>query len=208
MKKSTDLVTFAPTKKITVNQALPYTLFLDRDGVINHRIPGSYVKYWEEFEFIEGSIEAIAACMGLFNRIVVVTNQQGIGKEYMTTAQLNAVHAQMLRAISEAGGHIDKVYFSPELATTNPISRKPNPGMGHQAKADFPEIDFTKSIMVGDSLSDMGFGEGLGMTNIFIATKAEDLAKRKTMDSVPKIDYEVMQLSEIVPIVKQVIMNR
>ena len=145
-----------------------FTLFLDRDGVINRRIPGSYVKDCSAFEFLEGSLEAVIGFRDLFTRIVVVTNQQGIGKGIMTTEDLNEVHDHMLKAINSAGGHIDKVYHCPKLASLNPRCRKPNPGMGEKAQADFPEIQFKESVMVGDSLSDMEFGIRLGMTTVFI----------------------------------------
>ena len=151
-----------------------YTLFLDRDGVINQRIPNSYIKNWSEFEFLEGSLEAIVGLKKVFKRIVVVTNQQGIGKGIMTTEDLKRVHARMLLEIGQAGGYIDNVYHCPELARNNPFCRKPNPGMAKQAQTDFPDIDFSKSIVVGDSLSDMDFGIRLGMTTVFITTKREE----------------------------------
>ncbi len=151
-----------------------WTLFLDRDGVINKRLPGRYVQSWEEFEFIEGSLEAIVQLSPLFYKTVVVTNQQGIGKGLMTHEDLHEVHQQMQTSILKAGGKIDQCYYSPFLKTENPPCRKPNTGMALQAQNDFPLIDFTKSIMVGDSISDMEFGERLGMTTIFIEGKEEE----------------------------------
>jgi len=153
-----------------------WTLFLDRDGVINHRIPGAYVRHWDEFEFMDNVPEAIASFNNVFGRIVVVTNQQGIGKGLMTAEELVTLHDKMYREIMNAGGRIDAVYFCPKLASESPICRKPEVGMGYQAQRNFPEINFKKSVMVGDSLSDMGFGSKLGMWNVLVETNEETKA--------------------------------
>jgi len=70
--------------------------------------------------------------------------------------------------IENKGGKIDKIYFAPQLAIENSEMRKPKTGMALQAKKDFTEIDFNKSIIVGDSLTDMEFGKELGMKTVFI----------------------------------------
>lgn len=140
-----------------------WSLFLDRDGVINERIVGDYVKSLDEFHFIEGTLEALELVEQMFETIVVVTNQQGIGKGVMKLETLHEIHQHLMDEVHEFGGRIDKVYFCPALAAENADCRKPNIGMGLQAQKDFPEIDFSKSIMVGDSESDMEFGDRLGM---------------------------------------------
>lgn len=149
-----------------------WTLFLDRDGVINKKLEDDYVKHWIEFEFIEGTMDALKFLHKQFGHIVVVTNQQGIGKRLYRTEDLELIHKNMLYEIGFYGGRIDKVYFSPYLAAENHPSRKPGIGMALQAKTDFPAIDFHKSVMVGDSLSDMEFGRAAGMKTIFISEKA------------------------------------
>lgn len=145
-----------------------YTLFLDRDGVLNKHLPNAYVLNTAQFEIIDGVLEALKKAASIFGRIVVVTNQQGIGKGLMTEMDLEKIHFYFLEEVKKAGGRIDEIYYCPYLADINPISRKPNTGMALKAKKDFPEIDFSKSIMVGDSWSDMVFGEKLGMYNVFI----------------------------------------
>lgn len=153
-------------KKIRIDNN--WTLFLDRDGVINKRLVDDYVKTWEEFEFLENVPECIAEFARIFKTIVVVTNQQGVGKGLMTESDLNKIHENMIVSIEQKGGRIDKVYFCPKLKAEHPNCRKPLPFMGLNAKKDFPDIDFSRSIMVGDSISDMEFGEALGMTNVYI----------------------------------------
>ena len=145
-------------------------LFLDRDGVINKHLPGDYVKNIGQFEFLPGVLEAIVKFNQFFSRIVIVTNQQGIGKGLYTEEDLNMVHTFMLDKVKEAGGRIDAVYFCPSLEKNNDLCRKPNVGMGLQAKSDFPEIDFEQSVMIGDSLSDLQFGRNLGMFTIWISS--------------------------------------
>lgn len=145
-----------------------WTLFLDRDGVINKRLPGAYVGSVQEFEFLSGVQAAIKIVSSMFGTIVVVTNQQGIGKGLMTETELEAVHKHMILEIQNSGGRIDKVYHSPFLKSLNHFYRKPSVGMGLLARKDFRDIKFKKSIMVGDSLTDMIFGKQLKMKTVFI----------------------------------------
>ena len=158
-----------PLKDLNIDKK--WTLFLDRDGVINTRLVDDYVKHWIEFEFIEGSITAIRDLTKLFGKTVVVTNQQGIGKGIYTREDLELIHKNMLYELAYHGGIVDKVYYSPFLASENHPSRKPGNGMALQAKSDFPQIEFSKSLMVGDSASDIVFGKSLGMVTVFIGEK-------------------------------------
>ncbi len=157
------------------------TLFLDRDGVINERLPGDYVRCREEFRFLPGVLEALRYFSEYFQHIVVVTNQQGIGKGLMTEADLAEIHEKMLEEIQAAGGRLDGIYYCPERTTSSGSCRKPDPAMAWQAKRDFPDIDFGHSVMVGDSASDMEFGLALGMQVVLIEGKEEDAGKLKVL---------------------------
>ncbi|GAB4413238.1 MAG: D-glycero-alpha-D-manno-heptose-1,7-bisphosphate 7-phosphatase [Bacteroidia bacterium] len=148
-----------------------WTLFLDRDGVINQRVHGDYVRDWSGFHFAPGVLEALRRCATRFGIIVVVSNQQGVGKGYMRSEAVDLLHRQMLEAVAAAGGRIDRVYFCPDLASQPGNCRKPAPTMALQARADFPAIDFGRSVMVGDTASDMQFGRHLGMTTVWINTE-------------------------------------
>lgn len=145
-----------------------WTLFLDRDGVINVRIIDGYVTKIEEFEFLPGVIEAFKIFKNKFNRIIVVTNQQGVGKGLMTEDDVKEVHDFMINEVENHDGKIDKVYFCPQLKSVPDNYRKPSPKMAYMAKEDFPEIDFSKSIMIGDMNSDVEFGKNAGMMTVFI----------------------------------------
>jgi len=152
-----------------------WTLFLDRDGVLNTEILGSYVTKWEEFEFLEGVHAAMQMLSSVFGNIVVVTNQRGVGKGIMTVDTLREIHANMCAEIGHEGGRIDKVYAC-TATTDEDHNRKPNTGMAQQAREDFPEIDFRRSIMVGNSMSDMEFGRRLNMHTVFLTTKHSPFA--------------------------------
>jgi D-glycero-D-manno-heptose 1,7-bisphosphate phosphatase len=146
-----------------------WTLFLDRDGVINKRLMNDYVKTTGEFELLPDVDEALRLAGTVFGTIVVVTNQQGIGKGLMTERNLSDIHAYCSELIAVKGGRIDGYYFAPELANSGGVFRKPQTGMALKAKADFPQIDFARSVMIGDSDSDIAFGKNLGMKTVFVA---------------------------------------
>jgi histidinol-phosphate phosphatase family protein len=152
-----------------------WTLFLDRDGVINRRIPEDYIRNPDQFEFIPGVLEAFGIFNNLFRRIIVVTNQQGIGRGLMKVSDLELVHQRMRDEIDQAGGRIDAIYFSPDLNNTGSFTRKPAVGMGLKARKAFPEIRFNQSIMAGDTFSDMLFGKRLGMVNVLITINAMEI---------------------------------
>ncbi len=141
----------------------PYdALLLDRDGVINVLRPNDYVKTVDEFVFCDGALEALRRLNPCFRRIVIVTNQRGVGRGLMTEADLAEIHDWMLARIREAGGRIDRIYVCTAVDPADP-RRKPNPGMAREVRADFPDIDFARSILVGDSASDLEFARRAGI---------------------------------------------
>lgn len=163
--------------KLTSNKPeidLSWTLFLDRDGVINVESVGSYITQWDEFQFHDGALEALRMLGQAFGRIVVVSNQRGVGRGIMTMDALREIHANMQSEIARYGGRIDKIYAATAVNDED-HNRKPNTGMGLQAQLDFPEIDFRKSIMIGNSISDMEFGKRLSMITVFLTSKHEPL---------------------------------
>ena len=146
-----------------------WTVFLDRDGVINYEKENSYILSWDEFEFYDGVIEAIQLLCKKINTIIVVSNQRGIGRGLMTEKDLLNIQEQMTETIEKGGGRLDKIYYCPADEPTN-FYRKPNPGMALQAAKDFPVIDLSKSIMVGNKLSDMQFGRNAGTYTVYLKT--------------------------------------
>lgn len=143
-------------------------IFLDRDGVINKHLPGDYVRTWADFEWLPQVREAIFLLSKSAERIIIVTNQQGVAKGLMSAEDVETIHTNLRAEIAAMGGRVDAIYFAPELKSDPDNRRKPKPDMALEAKADFPEIDFTKSIMIGDTPSDMRFGKELGMRTVLV----------------------------------------
>ena len=143
-------------------------LFLDRDGVLNE--DRGYVSRWEDFRWIPGARETVAA----FNRagwlVIVVTNQSGVGRGYYTEDAMHALHARMAQDLAAAGGHIDAFYHAPQHPEApveayrhpDPPLRKPNPGMILQALAEWP-IEREASLLIGDKPSDLEAAERAGI---------------------------------------------
>ena len=151
-----------------------WTLFLDRDGVINIDKPGGYITTAEEFQFTQGCPELFRKLSGLFKHIIVVTNQRGVGRGIIRAEDLAAMNEKMLKGVESAGGRIDRIYYCTDIQDIS-FCRKPNPGMALQAMAEFPDIDPTKALMVGNSLSDMRFGRYAGMATVFIRSTQKNI---------------------------------
>jgi histidinol-phosphate phosphatase family protein len=151
-----------------------WTLFLDRDGVINHEKKLDYILNYKEFIFYDGTKEALKIFAEVFSTTILVTNQRGIGRGLMTEEDLKDIHTNMLHDIKSAGGRIDKIYYNTSPDNDDPM-RKPQPGMALLAKKDFPQINFSQSIMVGNNVSDMLFGRNTGMFTVFLKTTSPDL---------------------------------
>ena len=147
------------------------TLFLDRDGVINEKLENRYVTCIKEFVFIEGVLESFTTINKYFKRVIIITNQQGIGKKIMTVKQLEDVHNYMKSEIESSGGKINKIYFCSDLASKENNCRKPGTKMFEKALEDFPKIDLKKSFMLGDSDSDIVAGEKMGIKSVKIDHK-------------------------------------
>jgi D-glycero-D-manno-heptose 1,7-bisphosphate phosphatase len=167
-----------------------WTLFLDRDGVINKEKQDDYIRNLSEFQFMENALEALQKITPIFSKVILVTNQRGVGRGLMTNEHVNEIHEFLKSQIEHKGGKLDGVFFAPDL-DKEALNRKPNSGMALQAKELFPEINFEKSIMVGNRLSDMEFGKRLGMKTIYIQSthpldEAHDLIDLK-LDSLHEL---------------------
>jgi len=169
-----------------------WTLFLDRDGVINYEKKDDYIRNWQEFTFYEGVKEALQKISKRVGKIFIVSNQRGIGKELMTEEDVNIIHQNMQNEIESAGGRIDAIYYCTAVDPKN-FYRKPNPGMAITAKRDFPEIDLDKAIIVGNKPSDMRFGKNAGMYSVYIASTHPE-----TPFPHPDIDLRFNSLSDFV----------
>jgi histidinol-phosphate phosphatase family protein len=143
------------------------TVFLDRDGVINRHRPGDYVKSWDEFEFLPGARRAIARLTAAGFRLFVVTNQACVGKEIISWATVQEIHARMMQEIAHAGGWIEAVLCCPHLAGAGCECRKPAPGLLRRAHEEYG-VNLRRAILVGDSLTDVQTAAAVEMPAIMV----------------------------------------
>jgi D-glycero-D-manno-heptose 1,7-bisphosphate phosphatase len=153
-------------------------IILDRDGVINHDSP-HFIKSPEEWKPIQGSIEAIARLTQADYRVVVATNQSGIGRSLFDMETLNAIHTKMLKAVNQAGGRIEAIFYCPATAESNSPHRKPAPGMFHEI-GERMNANLSGVPAVGDSLRDLQAAAAVGAQPILVLTgkgkKTQDMA--------------------------------
>ncbi len=142
-------------------------VFLDRDGVINASPGTGYVRSWEEFAFLPGTLEAIRDLHRAGFRLVVVSNQRGIAQRLYSQAAVEEITTRMTAAVMEAGGALDAVFYCAHLETAGCACRKPQRGMIDQACARYP-TDLSRSFMVGDDLKDILLGQATGCRTILV----------------------------------------
>ena len=143
-------------------------VILDRDGVINYDSE-HFIKSVAEWKALPGSPEAIAKLTQAGYRVVVATNQSGIGRGLFDMDTLNAMHDKMHRAVRAAGGRIDAVFYCPHSADSNCTCRKPKPGMFNRIGACF-NADLSEAYAVGDSLRDLQAAATVGAKPLLVLT--------------------------------------
>jgi D-sedoheptulose 7-phosphate isomerase len=136
-------------------------IFLDRDGVINERIPGGYVTSWDQFRFIDGIVETVASLAGLGLPVIVISNQACVGKGLIDELRLESITRRFVAALQLAGGRVDAVYYCPHRPDESCGCRKPRPGLLEQASRDW-RIDLGQSVLVGDSATDLDAAATVG----------------------------------------------
>ena len=146
-------------------------IFFDRDGIVNKRLIGDYVKNISEFDFNSVFYQILKKVKENNFLAILITNQQGIGKGLMTVEDLTVVHDHMQTVLEDNTGYnFDDIFFSPDLADSGSKTRKPAPGMILKA-AEKWDVDLKASYMAGDSLSDIQAGEKAGTKTILINEK-------------------------------------
>jgi D-glycero-D-manno-heptose 1,7-bisphosphate phosphatase len=143
-------------------------VILDRDGVINFD-SDRFIKCPDEWKPIPGSLEAIARLNQAGYRVVVATNQSGIGRGLFDMAMLNAIHDKLYRALAQVGGRIDALFYCPHSADLNCQCRKPRPGMFEEISRRF-NISLQGVPSIGDSLRDLQAAEAVGAQPILVLT--------------------------------------
>jgi histidinol-phosphate phosphatase family protein len=147
------------------------TVFLDRDGVINERAPeGDYVRRWEDFRFIAGTVDTLRALTARGHRLIVVTNQRGVARGLMSQETVDDIHRRMISELAAAKVRISAVYYCPHEQGTCDC-RKPKPGMLYRAQSEFPDIDLAHAFVVGDTETDVMLGSAVGAATILLGVE-------------------------------------
>ncbi len=169
-------------------------VFLDRDGVINRKMPESdYVRNWSEFSFLPGVFRALRMLKENGFLIAIVTNQRCVAKGIVTEERLKEIHEKMVNEIRKYGGDIDAIYFCPHDVSDGCVCRKPEPGMILRAIKDFKghniDIDLERSCVIGDSERDIIPAKVLGLRAIKIGeySPEADINKRDLLEAVEAI---------------------
>ena len=143
-------------------------VLLDRDGVIN-RNRTDYVKSWDEFEFLPGSLEALRMLAEQGTRVIVVTNQSVVGRGIIPQDELDRIHARMTREIEAHGGRIDAILCCSHSPDDGCLCRKPRPGLLLEAMDRF-QLDPNLCYVVGDSLNDLMAARAAGLPFVMVLT--------------------------------------
>jgi D-sedoheptulose 7-phosphate isomerase len=165
-------------------------ILLDRDGVINERIVGGYVTEWSQFQFRDGIKHAMASLAELPFPIIVVSNQASIGKRLASYSALETITRQFVNELEESGARVDAVYYCPHRPDQNCTCRKPRPGLLEAAARDW-RLDLTRSILIGDSESDLQAARMSNCRAIFVSSHKND-----SRESSARMDSEVPTVRE------------
>lgn len=147
----------------------PGAVFLDRDGVINRRRVGDWVRTPEQLEILPGALEAIARLSRAERSPIVITNQSGIGRGQMTLADVERVNAHLTRIVAEAGGRLRGILVCPHAPTDGCACRKPGVALFEQAAAAWG-LDLSKAAMIGDAASDIEAARRAGLAKALLVT--------------------------------------
>jgi D-glycero-D-manno-heptose 1,7-bisphosphate phosphatase len=162
-------------------------ILLDRDGVINHD-SDQFIKSPEEWQPIEGSLDAIALLNRHGYKIAVITNQSGLARGLFDEAMLEKIHAKMQQMVEEKGGKIDAIYVCPHGPSDGCNCRKPKPGM-LESFANEHIVDLKDTAFIGDSLSDMQAAQAVGAKPILVKTGKG----QKTLTKNPNLNIPVFE---------------
>jgi len=164
-------------------------IFLDRDGVINKEV--NYLSDPSDFEFIEGSIEALKILKQKRFLLIVISNQAGIARGYFTEETLKKIHEKMIKILNQNDTKMDAIYYCPHHPkfTGSCDCRKPNPGMILKAKLKY-NIDLKRSYMVGDTLNDIKTGKAVKCKTVLVLTGYGKDEQKKIRSIIPDMIFK------------------
>jgi D-glycero-D-manno-heptose 1,7-bisphosphate phosphatase len=160
-------------------ELLKKVVFLDRDGTIN-RDSADYIRSRDEFEFIPGTVAAIGDLIAGGFTCMVITNQSALARGFISTAELDAMHAMMCDEIAAGGGKITDIFFCPHIPEDECSCRKPAPGLLFQAQQKY-NVDLADAVMVGDSAKDIECGRAAGCGRTVLVKSGRDADVEKQL---------------------------
>lgn len=162
-------------------------ILLDRDGVINHD-SDDFIKSPDEWHAIDNSLQAIARLHQAGYKVIIITNQSGVGRGLYSDADLTAIHLKMQQQVEATGGKIEQIYYCPHLPDAQCSCRKPKAGMLLQFAKDYA-VSLDKIYFVGDSLRDLQAGIAAGAKPILVKTGNGE----KTLATNPDLDLPIFE---------------
>lgn len=161
-------------------------IILDRDGVVNYD-SADFIKSPDEWRPLPGSIEAIKLLNDAGKKVVVATNQSGVGRGLFSLQTLDAMHEKFYQLLNESDAHIDGLEFCPHLPDDHCACRKPKPGMINSLLKHFA-VNADAAVLVGDSLRDLQAAQAVGVSAVLVKTgKGEKTLAQHQLD-VPVYD--------------------
>jgi len=148
------------------------TVFLDRDGVLNRHIADGYVTRWDEFVMLPGVPTALRQLLNTGFRLVIVSNQAGVAKGFLSCDDLIHITSMSLRKLGKDGAEVDGAFFCLHQAVDDCPCRKPKPGLLRRAAHFFP-TDFSRSFLIGDSRNDVLAGAAMACRTIHLAARPD-----------------------------------
>lgn len=153
-------------------------IFLDRDGVIIENLP-AYVRRWDDVKIIPGALEALAVARSSLYKIIIVTNQSAVGRGILTLEKAREINDCLVEVITREGGRVDGTYMCPHAPHEDCPCRKPKPGLLLQA-ADELSIDLSRSVLIGDAISDLMAGQAAGLRETILVRTGRGREQEKT----------------------------
>jgi len=168
-------------------------VFLDRDGVINRRLPnGAFVTTWAEFDFLPGAVQAIRLLNGQKIPLIVVTNQRGISLGLYSESDLQQLHERMRQELAKLGATVDGIYYCPH-SYDECNCRKPKTGMFEQALMRFQGIDPGDVLVVGDSRSDMKAAQRMNFGKVLVGPDRKSIVRDLAQEGI-MVDFSADSL--------------
>lgn len=185
-----------PQAAFSDNREIPHVqraVFFDRDGIVNERLIGEYVRSVREFVFIDAITDVLSLVHARGYKAVLVSNQQGVGKGLMTMEDLREITEHFQRElVRRCGVSFDDIRYCTDLDSDNSPRRKPAPGMLLEAAAE-GDIDLSSSWMIGDSVSDVVAGRAAGVRTILVGD----------YEHVPEADWIVPCVADVLPVLRE-----